>query len=57
MNTKVITKMVSDMDKLDGEKRVEAVQALAKHIDRALAYHREYNHGLLYVFVHLASVK
>lgn len=50
INTKVITKMVTDMDQLDGEKREKAVRALAKHIDKALGYHREYEHGFLYVF-------
>lgn len=48
INTKVITKMVSDMDQMDGEKREKAVRALAKHIDKALAYHREYDHGFIY---------
>ena len=52
MNTKVITKMIADMDQLDGGKRETAVRALAKHIDRALAYHREYDHGFLYVHLH-----
>ena len=47
INTKVITKMVTDMDQLDGEKREKAVRALAKHIDKALAYHREYEHGFM----------
>ena len=37
------------MDQMDGEKREKAVRALAKHIDKALAYHREYDHGFLYV--------
>ena len=48
INTKVITKMVADMDQLNGEKREESVRALAKHIDKALAYHREYDHGFMY---------
>jgi hypothetical protein len=48
INTKMITKMVADMDQLDGEKREKAVRSLAKHIDKALAYHREYEHGLIY---------
>ena len=43
--------MVADMDQMDGEKREKAVRALAKHIDKALAYHREYDHGLLYVLI------
>ena len=47
INTAAITKMVAEMDQLDGEKREKAVRALAKHIDRALAYHREYEHGLM----------
>ncbi len=49
INTKVITKMVTDMDQLDGEKLEKAVRALAKHIDKALAYHREYEYGFMYV--------
>jgi hypothetical protein len=49
INTKIITKMVTDMDQLDGEKRENAVRALAKHIDKALAYHREYEYGFMYV--------
>jgi hypothetical protein len=49
INTKIITKMVTDMDQMDGEKRETAVRGLAKHIDKALAYHREYEHGLMYV--------
>ncbi|CAF0803749.1 unnamed protein product [Adineta ricciae] len=48
INTKVITKMVTDMDQLDGEKREAAVRALAKHVDKALAYHREYEYGFMY---------
>jgi len=48
INTKVITKMVNDMDQLDGEKREKTVRALAKHIDKALAYHREYEHGFMH---------
>ena len=48
INTKIITKMVTDMDQLDGEKRETAVRSLAKHVDRAFAYHREYEHGLMY---------
>ncbi|CAF1260925.1 unnamed protein product [Rotaria sp. Silwood1] len=48
INTKLITKMVTDLDQLDGDKREKAVRALAKHIDAALAYHRDYDHGFLY---------
>jgi hypothetical protein len=48
INTKMITKMVTDMDQMDGEKREKAVRSLAKHIDKALAYHREYEHGFMY---------
>jgi len=48
INTKIITKMVTDMDQLDGDKRETAVRSLAKHIDKALAYHREYEHGFMY---------
>jgi len=48
INTKIITKMVTDMDQLDGEKREKAVRALAKHIDKALAYHREYEYGFMF---------
>jgi hypothetical protein len=51
INTKVITKMVADMDQMDGEKREKAVRMLVKHIDRGLAYHREYEYGCLYVSV------
>jgi len=50
INTKIITKMVADMDQLDGEKREKAVRALAKHIDKALAYHREYEYGFMHNF-------
>ncbi|CAF3362030.1 unnamed protein product [Rotaria socialis] len=50
INTKMITKMVSDLDQLDSEKREKAIRTLAKHIDRALAYHRDYDHGLMYNF-------
>ncbi|CAF2447870.1 unnamed protein product [Rotaria sp. Silwood2] len=48
INTKIITKLVTEMDQLDGEKREKAVRAVAKHIDAALAYHRDYAHGFLY---------
>jgi len=48
INPKIITKMVTDMDQLDGEKRENAVRSLAKHVDRSLAYHREYEYGLMY---------
>jgi hypothetical protein len=48
INIKVITKMVTDMDQLDGDKREQAVRSVAKHIDKALAYHREYEYGLMY---------
>ncbi|CAF0902754.1 unnamed protein product [Adineta steineri] len=48
INTKIISKMVTDLDQLDGEKREKAVRGLAKHIDKALAYHREYEYGLMY---------
>ncbi|CAF2043112.1 unnamed protein product [Rotaria magnacalcarata] len=48
INTKVIIKMITDMDQLDGEKREITVRALAKHIDKALAYHREYEYGFIY---------
>lgn len=44
----MIGQMVTKMDQLDGEKRESAVRALAKHIDKALAYHREYERGMLY---------
>ncbi|CAF1074304.1 unnamed protein product [Rotaria sordida] len=50
INTKIITKMVTDMDQMDGEKREITVRSLAKHIDRALAYHRDYDHGFFYNF-------
>ena len=33
------------------KKREKAVRALAKHIDKALAYHREYDHGFMYVII------
>jgi len=39
------------MDQMDGEKREKAVRALAKHIDKALAYHRDYDHGFMYVSI------
>ena len=47
INTTAITKMVTEMDQLDGEKREKAVRSLAKHIDKAFAYHREYEHGFM----------
>lgn len=43
----MIGQMVSKMDQLNGDKRENAVRALAKHIDKALAYHREYEHGMM----------
>ena len=49
INTKAISKMVSDMDQLDGDKRETAIRSLAKHVDRAFSYHREYEHGFMYV--------
>lgn len=49
INTKAILKMVTDLDQLDGEKREKSIRTLAKHIDKALAYHREYEYGLVYV--------
>ncbi|CAF2562811.1 unnamed protein product [Rotaria sp. Silwood2] len=48
INTKIIVKMVTDMDQLDGEKREKTIRSLAKHIDKALAYHREYEYGFMY---------
>jgi len=48
INTKAISQMVTSMDQMDGEKREKAVRTLAKHIDKALAYHREYEHGFMY---------
>lgn len=49
INTKFMTTIVNDMDQMDGEKREKAIRALAKHIDAALAYHRDYDHGFVYV--------
>lgn len=56
INTKLIVKMITDMDQLDGEKREKSIRALAKHIDKAFAYHREYEHGLLYVYLTMLFV-
>lgn len=47
IDTKVITNSMLEMDPLNSEKRKEAMLSLAKHIDRALTYHREYNHGFM----------
>ena len=47
MDAKVVTHMMSEMDPLNTEKRKEAMNALAKHIDTALAYHRDYHHGFM----------
>ena len=49
INTKTILKMVTDLDQLDGEKREKSVRTLAKHIDKALMYHREYEYGFMCV--------
>jgi hypothetical protein len=47
VDTKAITHMMSEMDPLDSEKRKEAMNSLAKHIDKALTYHRDYHHGFM----------
>jgi len=47
IDTKVITKIMSEMDPLDDEKRKDAMTSLAKHIDKALTYHRDYYHGFM----------
>ncbi|CAF0862236.1 unnamed protein product [Didymodactylos carnosus] len=48
INTKIITNMVLSMDQLNSETREKSVRSLAKHIDKALAYHREYEYGFMY---------
>ncbi|CAF1469700.1 unnamed protein product [Adineta ricciae] len=48
IDTKVITNSMLEMDPLNSEQRKEAMLSLAKHIDRALTYHREYHHGFIY---------
>jgi len=47
IDTKAITKLMSEMDPLDDEKRKDAMTSLAKHIDKALNYHRDYYHGFM----------
>jgi len=48
INTKMITHTLAEMDQMDSEKRHDAMNSLAKHIDIALGYHREYEHGFMY---------
>lgn len=47
IDTKMITSMMRDMDPLNSEERKEAMTSLAKHIDKALTYHRDYHHGFM----------
>jgi hypothetical protein len=47
IDTKVITSLMAAMDPLDNDKRKDAMNSLAKHIDKALTYHRDYNHGFM----------
>jgi hypothetical protein len=47
IDAKIITKVITDMDPLNDEIRKEAMKSLAKHIDQALNYHREYTHGFM----------
>ncbi len=47
INTKMITKILSDMEPLNSEARKEKMSSLAKHIDKALTYHRDYHHGFM----------
>ncbi len=47
IDTKVIISLMKDMDSLDSEKRKDAIISLAKHIDKALTYHRDYHRGFM----------
>lgn len=47
IDTKVITHIMHEMDPLNNDERKEAMSSLAKHIDKALAYHRDYHRGFM----------
>jgi hypothetical protein len=47
LDTKVITNIMREMDPLNSENRKDTMISLAKHIDKALAYHRDYHRGFM----------
>ena len=47
IDTKVITSIIKEMDQLNNEKRKDPMNSLAKHIDKALTYHRDYYYGFM----------
>ena len=47
IDTKSITNVMKAMDPLNSEERKQAMNGLAKHIDKALNYHRDYYHGFM----------
>lgn len=49
INTKMITKILADMDQLDDEKRKDSMDSLVKLINHGLTYHQDYYHGFMYV--------
>ncbi|CAF0807425.1 unnamed protein product [Adineta steineri] len=48
IDTKAITNIMSGMDQLNSENRKDPMISLAKHIDKALTYQRDYHHGFIY---------
>ena len=47
IDVKVITRMMNDMDPLNSDARKDSMLSVAKHIDKALLYHRDYHHGFM----------